>query len=106
MPAALNQQLARSVVDNGARTERIESVYMQDEYRLLPTLTINYGARFDNFDAFTSGKQLSPRLNLVWQALPDTTVHGGYSRYFSPPRSSWSAPRPFQSSQEPPMRRR
>ena len=73
------------VVDNGARTERIESVYMQDEYRLLPTLTINYGARFDNFNAFTSGKQLSPRLNVVWQALPDTTVHGGYSRYFSPP---------------------
>jgi len=74
-----------SVVDDSAKTERIESVYLQDEYRLLPSLTVNYGVRFDNFDAFTSGKQLSPRLNVVWQALPDTTVHGGYSRYFSPP---------------------
>jgi outer membrane receptor protein involved in Fe transport len=73
------------IVDDNARTERIESVYLQDEYRLLPTLTVNYGARFDNVDAFTSGKQLSPRLNVVWQALADTTVHGGYSRYFSPP---------------------
>jgi outer membrane receptor for ferrienterochelin and colicins len=73
------------IVDNNAKTERIESLYLQDEYRLLPTLTVNYGARFDNVDAFTSGKQLSPRLNLVWQALADTTVHGGYSRYFSPP---------------------
>jgi len=74
-----------AVVDDSAKTERIESLYVQDEYRLLPTLTVNYGGRFDNVDAFTSGKQLSPRLNVVWQALPDTTVHGGYSRYFSPP---------------------
>jgi len=74
-----------TIVDNSAKTERIESVYVQDEYRLLPQLTVNYGARFDNFNAFTSGKQLSPRLNVVWQALPRTTVHGGYSRYFSPP---------------------
>jgi outer membrane receptor protein involved in Fe transport len=74
-----------TIVDDSAKTERIESVYLQDEYRLLPALTINYGVRFDNFDAFSSGKQLSPRLNVVWQALPDTTVHGGYSRYFSPP---------------------
>lgn len=74
-----------SVPDNSAKTERIESFYLQDEYRLLTDLTLNYGARFDNVDAFTSGKQVSPRLNFVWQALPDTTVHGGYSRYFSPP---------------------
>jgi outer membrane receptor protein involved in Fe transport len=74
-----------TVVDNSAKTERIESLYLQDEYRLLPTLTVNYGGRFDNLDAYTSGKQFSPRLNMVWQALPDTTVHGGYSRYFSPP---------------------
>jgi outer membrane receptor protein involved in Fe transport len=74
-----------TVVDNGAKTERIESVYVQDEYRLLPELTINYGGRFDHFTAFASGSQFSPRLNAVWQALPGTTVHGGYSRYFSPP---------------------
>jgi len=74
-----------AIVDNSAKTERIESLYLQDEYRLLSDLTINYGGRFDNFTAFTSGSQFSPRLNVVWQALPNTTVHGGYSRYFSPP---------------------
>jgi outer membrane receptor protein involved in Fe transport len=74
-----------AVVDNSAKTERIESLYLQDEYRLLPNLTVNYGGRFDRFTAFTSGAQFSPRLNVVWQALADTTVHGGYSRYFSPP---------------------
>lgn len=28
---------------------------------------------------------MSPRVNLVWQPLTATTVHVGYSRYFSPP---------------------
>ncbi len=74
-----------SVVDDIYKTERITSVYLQDEYRLLPELTVNYGGRFDHLMAFTSGSQFSPRINVVWQALDETTVHGGYSRYFSPP---------------------
>jgi len=41
-----------TVVDDGDKTERIESVYVQDEYRLLQTLTINFGGRFDHFTAF------------------------------------------------------
>jgi outer membrane receptor for ferrienterochelin and colicins len=74
-----------SIVDNGAKTEWIESLYLQDEWRVLPALTINYGLRFDKFNAFASGHQVSPRVNIVWQALDDTTVHAGYSRYLSPP---------------------
>ncbi len=46
---------------------------------------MNYGLRFDRFNAYTADKQVSPRLNVVWQALADTTVHAGYSRYLSPP---------------------
>jgi outer membrane receptor protein involved in Fe transport len=74
-----------AIVDNNAKTEWIESLYLQDEWKLIPTFTINYGLRFDRFNAYTSGHQVSPRVNVVWQALPDTTVHAGYSRYFSPP---------------------
>ena len=74
-----------SIVDNSAKTEWIESVYLQDEWKAAPTLTVNYGLRLDHFNAFASGSQVSPRLNIVWQPLPDTTVHGGYSRYLSPP---------------------
>jgi len=74
-----------AIIDNNAKTEWIESLYLQDEWKLIPTFTINYGARFDRFNAFTSAHQVSPRVNLVWQALPDTTVHGGYARYLSPP---------------------
>jgi outer membrane receptor protein involved in Fe transport len=74
-----------TIDDNGARSEWIESAYLQDEWKLQPTLVLNYGVRFDTFTAYTSATQLSPRLNAVWQALPDTTVHAGYSRYLSPP---------------------
>ena len=74
-----------TIVDNGAKTEWIYSAYLQDEWKVLPVFTVNYGLRFDRFSAFTSDSQVSPRLNMVWQALPDTTVHAGYSRYLSPP---------------------
>ncbi|MDR3472282.1 MAG: TonB-dependent receptor [Devosia sp.] len=74
-----------SIIDNGARTAQTYSVYLQDEWKLLSNLTLNYGARFDQFDGFRDENQLSPRVNLVWQATPSTTLHAGYARYFSPP---------------------
>jgi outer membrane cobalamin receptor len=74
-----------SIDDSSAQTEWIESAYLQDEWKPQPTLVLNYGLRFDTFSAYTSASQVSPRWNAVWQALPDTTVHAGYSRYLSPP---------------------
>jgi len=74
-----------TVVDNTYKTEWIESLYLQDEWKVIPSLTFNYGLRFDKFTAYTAAHQVSPRFNAVWQALDDTTVHLGYSRYLSPP---------------------
>jgi outer membrane receptor protein involved in Fe transport len=74
-----------SVIDNGSQDQLIESFYLQDEWQALATLTLNYGLRFDHYDAYSSGGQLSPRLNAVWMPVPNTAVHGGYSRYFTPP---------------------
>ena len=74
-----------TIVDNGAKTEWIESLYLQDEWKVVPSLTFNYGLRFDKFTAYTAAHQVSPRFNAVWQVLDDTTLHLGYSRYLSPP---------------------
>ncbi len=58
---------------------------MQDEWRILPTVTINGGLRFDGVAAFTQEDQVSPRLNVVWKPTATTTLYGGYARYFVPP---------------------
>jgi outer membrane receptor protein involved in Fe transport len=77
--------LPTTIVDDSDDGQSIESLYVQDEWLLLPALTVNYGLRFDHYSAFSSGSQLSPRINFVWAAASDTTVHAGYSRFFSPP---------------------
>jgi outer membrane receptor protein involved in Fe transport len=60
-------------------------LYVQDEWKLTPTLTVNYGLRFDAIDANTVENQLSPRVNVVWQPNSVLTAHVGYARYFTPP---------------------
>jgi len=60
-------------------------VYLQDEWRLTPTVTVNYGLRFDVSDGIVQENQLSPRINVVWQPNDVLTAHAGYSRYFTPP---------------------
>jgi outer membrane receptor protein involved in Fe transport len=82
-----NQQFDQPfpVIDNSDATQTLESVYLQDEWKILEPLVLNYGLRFDHVSAYTSAHQVSPRVNLVWTPLEGMTVHGGYSRYFSPP---------------------
>ena len=61
-------------------------VYLQDEWKIMPQLTFNYGARFDEFySSFDQENQLSPRVNLIYQPTDSTTLHAGYARYFTPP---------------------
>src|SRR5579859_3727132 len=73
------------IQDDGGKTAWTYSLYLQDEWKLLDSLTVNYGGRFDLVDAFTHENQLSPRINLVWTPTDTTTVHAGYARYFTPP---------------------
>ncbi|WP_158745791.1 TonB-dependent receptor [Acidisphaera sp. L21] len=71
--------------DSSSKTGAMYGVYLQDEWRILSNVTINYGARFDVVDEYTHDQDASPRVNVVWQATPTTTIHGGYARYFTPP---------------------
>ena len=75
----------QSVFDHGTQSQQIESLYLQDEWKIIEGLTLNYGLRFDNYSAYSHGNQLSPRVNFVWQPAEGTTVHGGYSKYYTPP---------------------
>ncbi|WP_430391514.1 TonB-dependent receptor [Dyella sp. 20L07] len=66
-------------------TARTWAAYVQDEWNINENWTLNYGLRGDQYEAFRTESQLSPRVGVVWQATDSTTVHAGYSRYFTPP---------------------
>jgi len=81
-----------TITDPGHKTGKLYGIYLQDEWKLTPTLTFNYGARYDVVRAFTSETQLSPRASIVWTATPLTTVHLGYARNFTPPPQELISP--------------
>jgi len=81
-----------TVTDQGQKTGQLYGIYLQDEWKLTPTLTLNYGARYDLVRAFTKESQLSPRANLVWNVTRLTTLHIGYARNFTPPPQELIAP--------------
>src|SRR5947209_11953315 len=74
-----------TIFDSGGKTGWLYSYYLQDEWKIVPTFTVNFGGRFDLVDEFAHEHQLSPRVNSVWQPTETTTFTAGYSRYFQPP---------------------
>ena len=74
-----------NIFDGNRIVAKTWAAYLQDEWSIGDKLTVNYGVRADRYQAFRTESQLSPRLGLVYQASDSTTLHAGYSRYFTPP---------------------
>jgi len=74
-----------AIPDKSSLSGHLWGVYLQDEWQLTSDLTLNYGARFDKTTTVVNEQQLSPRLGLVYNLSPKTTLHAGYARYFTPP---------------------
>ncbi|HVR84772.1 MAG TPA: TonB-dependent receptor [Planctomycetota bacterium] len=77
---------AFNVSDNGTLDALFYGLYLQDEWKIAPQFTLNFGTRFDVAAfSFDHENQLSPRVNMIWQPTDLTSVHAGYARYFTPP---------------------
>jgi outer membrane receptor protein involved in Fe transport len=74
-----------NIFDSSQIIAKTYAAYLQNEWSINDKLTMNYGLRADQYQAFRTESQLSPRLGLVYQATDTTTLHAGYSRYFTPP---------------------
>lgn len=81
-----------TIVDDTAVAQQLFGLYAQDEWALLPNLTLNGGLRFDVQRGFTQDQELEPRLGLVYRPWSATTVHAGYARYFTPPSTELVTP--------------
>jgi outer membrane receptor protein involved in Fe transport len=74
------------IADNNTLHGLFAGIYLQDEWQIFSKLTINYGARFDEFySSFDKENQVSPRINFIYTPTDSTTLHAGYARYFTPP---------------------
>ena len=74
-----------SIAQSNKKNSQLYGGYLQNEWRALEKLTVNYGARFDISHAYVNESQLSPRFGAVYDLSEKTKIHAGYSRYFTPP---------------------
>lgn len=74
----------RQINELANKTSQIYSAYLQNEWKALDDLTINYGGRFDAAHAYVDESQFSPRFNAVYDVSKKTKIHAGFSRYFTP----------------------
>ncbi len=85
-PISLNPSGSpRTISDANTVRGQFYGFYLQDEWQVLPKVTINYGGRFDTVGGYLNEHQISPRANLIYEATDSTKLHGGYARYFTPP---------------------
>jgi outer membrane receptor protein involved in Fe transport len=70
--------------------------YLEDQWQAIDRLTVNYGFRFDQVNEYVIENQVSPRVNVVYQATPSTALFAGYSRFFVPTQLEYLPPSSVQ----------
>jgi outer membrane receptor protein involved in Fe transport len=80
------------ITDFNAKTGWNIGGYVQHEWKITDKLVLNAGLRFDQLYQFVDANQLSPRLGVVYKPVEGTSIHAGYSRYFTPPMQAQATP--------------
>jgi outer membrane receptor protein involved in Fe transport len=81
-----------NIQDSSQKTVKLYGVYLQNEWKPVEKLTVNYGTRYDISKAYVEASQFSPRFGTVYELSKDTKLHAGYAKYFTPPTSEVLSP--------------
>ncbi|MGZ4987826.1 MAG: TonB-dependent receptor [Limisphaerales bacterium] len=74
-----------AIPDESSKWGWMYGIYAQDEWKITPKWTVNYGARADVSEAFVQEAAFEPRINTIYKPTDKLTLHGGYAYYFTPP---------------------
>ena len=81
-----------TVTDPSKKVGYTAGFYVQDEWRITNWLILSTGLRYDQYWAYISENQFSPRFSITWKPFDTTTFHAGYARTFTPPEQVLAAP--------------
>lgn len=57
-------------------------IYVQDDWRVTDTLTLNLGVRWDRDSEFDDNDNVAPRLGFAWSVTPRTVVRGSAGLFY------------------------